>query len=106
MVHKKSDKMQTTKERFLVLSVVMAGLLLLSTTIIYNDHREATAQNPIVQESPNVVTIQNTSISFPAPNSAVNKSMPHQIVVALPFTLLIIPTILFVRGLCLCDTYY
>ena len=84
MVHKKSDKMQTTKGKFLVLSVIMAGLLLLSTTIIHNDHREATAQNTIVQGSPNVVTIQNTSMSFPAPNSAVYKSMPHQIVVALP----------------------
>jgi hypothetical protein len=87
MVHKKCDKMQTTKGRFRVLSVVMAlstGLLLLSTTIIYNDHREATAQKQTVQESPNVVTIQNTSMSVPTPNSAVNKSMPHQIVVALP----------------------
>jgi len=55
------------------------GLLLLSMTIIYNNYYEATAQ-----ELPDVVTIQNTSMSFPAPNSVVNKSMPHQIVVALP----------------------
>ena len=49
-----------------------------------NDHPKATAQKQAVQESLDVVTIQNTSMSVPAPNSAVNKSMPHQIVVALP----------------------
>jgi hypothetical protein len=79
--------MQTTKDRFSVLLVIMAsctGLLLSSTTIIYSDHPEATAQKQAVQGSLDVVTIQNTSMSVPAPNSAVNKSMPHQIVVALP----------------------
>jgi hypothetical protein len=87
MLHKNYDKMQTTKARFSVPLVVIAlstGLFLSLTTIMYNNHHEATAQNPIAQESPNVVTIQNTSMSFPAPNSAVNNSMPHQIVVALP----------------------
>jgi len=76
--------MQTTKERFSVPLVVIAlstGLFLSLTTIMYNNHHEVTAQK---QESPDVVTIQNTSMSFPAPNSAVNKSLPHQIVVALP----------------------
>ena len=78
--------MQTIKDGFSVLLVAMAlsiGLLLLSMTIIYNNHHEATAQKQAV-ELPDVVTIQNTSMSFPAPNSVVNKSMPHQIVVALP----------------------
>jgi hypothetical protein len=44
--------MQTTKGGFSVLLVVMAlstGLLLSPTTIIYIDHREATAQKQAVQ---------------------------------------------------------
>jgi hypothetical protein len=84
MLHKNYDKMQTTKGRFSVPLVVIAlstGLFLSLTTIMYNNHLETTAQQ---QESPDLVTIQNTSMSAPAPNSAVNKSMPHQIVVALP----------------------
>jgi len=84
MLHKIYDKMQTTKGRFSVPLVAIAlstGLFLSLTTIMYNNHLETTAQQ---QESPDLVTIQNTSMSAPAPNSAVNKSMPHQIVVALP----------------------
>jgi hypothetical protein len=45
--------MQTTKGRFSVLLVVMAlstGLLLSRTSIIYIDHREATAQKQAVQD--------------------------------------------------------
>ncbi len=79
--------MQTTKGRFLVLLVVMAiGLLLSSTTIIYNYQREATAQKQATPSSlSDAVTIQNTSMSVAAPNSAIDqRSMPHQIVVALP----------------------
>jgi hypothetical protein len=78
---------QTIKSSFSGLLVVMAlssGLLLSLTTIMYNNHHEATALKQSVQESPDVVTIQNTSMSVPAPNSVVDKSMPHQIVVALP----------------------
>jgi len=86
MLHKNFDKMQTAKSRLSVPLIVIAlstGLLLSLTTIMYNNHHEATAQKQSMQES-DVVTIQNTSMSFSAPNSAVNKSMPHQIVVALP----------------------
>ncbi len=90
MVYKKCDKMQTSKGRLSVLLVVMAlsaGLLLSSTAIVYNNHREATGQKQSQQVTSlsDVVTIQNTSMSVPAPNSVVDKqSMPHQIVVALP----------------------
>jgi Na+-translocating ferredoxin:NAD+ oxidoreductase RnfG subunit len=82
--------MQTSKGRLSVLLVVMAlsaGLLLSSTAILYNSHREATAQKQSQQATSlsDVVTIQNTSMSVPAPNSVVDKqSMPNQIVVALP----------------------
>ena len=79
--------MQTTKSRFsvpLILIALSTGLLLSLTTIMYNSHHEATAQKQSMQESPDVATIQNTSMSVPAPNSVANKSMPHQIVVALP----------------------
>jgi len=87
MLHKNYDKMKTTKSKFSVLLIVIAlstGLLLSLTTIMYNNCHEATAQKQSMQESPDVVTIQNTSVSVPAPNSVGNKSMPHQIVVALP----------------------
>jgi len=87
MLHKNYHKMQTTKRRFSVPLIVIAlntGLLLSLMTTMYNNHHEATAQKQSMQESPDVVTIQNTSMSVPAPNSVVNKSMPHQIVVALP----------------------
>jgi hypothetical protein len=93
MVYKKPNKMQAKEGRFSVLLVVIAlstGLLLSLTTILYNDQREATAQKQTQRASSSsslsdVVTIQNTSMSVPAPNAAVNKqSMPHQIVVALP----------------------
>ncbi len=79
--------MQTTRGGFSVLLVVIAlstGSLLSPMTVMYSNYHEATAQKQAAQEPPNVVTIQNTSMSFPAPNSAVNKSLPHQIVVALP----------------------
>ena len=86
MLHKNYDKMQTTKGRFSVPLVVIAlstGLFLSMTTIMYNNPHETTAQQQELL-SRDLVTIQNTSMSAPAPNSAVNKSMPHQIVVALP----------------------
>ena len=84
--------MQAKEARFAILPVVMAlstGLLLLSsTTILYNCQQEVIAQKQL-QRSPSaisdVITIQNTSMSVPAPSAAINKqSMPHQMVVALP----------------------
>jgi|SRR5215469_3844131 len=85
MLHKNYDKMQTTKSRSVPLVITLStGLLLSLTTIMYNNNHEAIAQKQSMQESPDVATIQNTSMSVPAPNSVVNKSMPHQIVVALP----------------------
>jgi hypothetical protein len=83
--------MQAKEARFAILPVVMAlstGLLLSSTTILYNCQQEVIAQKQL-QRSPSaisdVITIQNTSMSVPAPSAAINKqSMPHQMVVALP----------------------
>jgi hypothetical protein len=84
--------MQAKEDRFAILPVVMAlstGLLLLSsTTILYNGQHEVIAQKQL-QRFPSaisdVITIQNTSMSIPAPSAAINKqSIPHQMVVALP----------------------
>jgi hypothetical protein len=83
--------MQAKEARFAILPVVMAlstGLLLSSTTILYNCQQEVIAQKQL-QRSPSaisdVITIQNTSMSVRAPSAAINKqSMPHQMVVALP----------------------
>src|ERR1041385_8766054 len=84
--------MQAKEVRFAIPPVVMAlstGLLLLSsTTILYNGQHEVIARKQL-QRSPSaisdVITIQNTSMSVPAPSAAINKqSMPHQMVVALP----------------------
>ena len=83
--------MQAKEGRFTVLLVVMAlstGLLFSSTTILYNDQQEVIAQKQLQRSPPSlpdVVTIQNTSMSVPAPSASINKqSMPHQIVIALP----------------------
>ena len=84
--------MQAKEVRFAIPPVVMAlstGLLLLSsTTILYNGQHEVIARKQL-QRSPSaisdVITIQNTSMSIPAPSAAINKqSIPHQMVVALP----------------------
>ncbi|HZA08206.1 MAG TPA: hypothetical protein VE619_10930 [Nitrososphaeraceae archaeon] len=82
------------KGRFTVLLVVVVlstGLLLLlfsSTLMLYNYKQQAIAQKqlqPSPSSLPDVVTIQNTSMSVPAPSALINKqSVPHQIVVALP----------------------
>jgi hypothetical protein len=59
--------------------------------LLHSNQHEAIAQQQSYQSSsslsilPDVVTIQNTSMSVPAPSAAVNKqSIPHQIVIALP----------------------
>jgi hypothetical protein len=71
---------------FPVLIALSTGLLLLITTISPSNQQEAIAQ-PERQSSSllDTVTMQNTSMSVPAPNAPVNKqNIPHQIVVALP----------------------
>lgn len=84
--------MQAKEDKFALLPVVMAlstGLLVLSsTTILYNGQHEVIAQKQL-QRFPSaisdVITIQNTSMSIPAPSAAINKqSISHQMVVALP----------------------
>ena len=75
-----------------IMLVSTMGLLLSSTTmLLHSNQHEAIAQQQSYQSSsslsilPDVVTIQNTSMSVPAPSAAVNKqSIPHQIVIALP----------------------
>jgi hypothetical protein len=86
--------MQMNKARFPILLVVMAlsiGLLLLSISIsLHSNQQQVVAQKQIQQSSsasslPDVVTVQNTSMSVPAPSALANKqNVPHQIVVALP----------------------
>jgi hypothetical protein len=65
----------------------------LTAILLHGNQYEAIAQQQSYQSSPSsssstlpdVVTIQNTSMSVPAPSAAVNKqSLPHQIVIALP----------------------
>jgi hypothetical protein len=86
------DKM--SKSRFPILTVVMAlsiGLLLSSITmLLHSSQQQAVAQKQIQRSSssssiPDVITVQNTSMSVPAPSALANKqNIPHQIVVALP----------------------
>ncbi|MBV9179663.1 MAG: hypothetical protein JO297_21750 [Nitrososphaeraceae archaeon] len=90
--------MKMSKSRFPILTVVMAlsiGLLLSSITMsLHSNQQQAVAQKQIQRSSsssssssslPNVVTVQNTSMSVPAPSALANKqNVPHQIVVALP----------------------
>jgi hypothetical protein len=88
------DKMQMNKARFPILLVVMAlsiGLLLPSISIsLHSNQQQVVAQKQIQRSSsssslPDVVTVQNTSMSLPAPSALANKqNVPHQIVVALP----------------------
>jgi hypothetical protein len=78
------------RERLLVVMALSTGLLLSSMIILYNGQHEAVAQkqlqrSPSSSSLPDIVTIQNTSMSVPAPSASLNKqSVPHQIVVALP----------------------
>jgi hypothetical protein len=91
-------KMKMSKSRFPSLTVVMAlsiGLLLSSITMsLHSNQQQAVAQKQIQRSSssssssssiPDVITVQNTSMSVPAPSALANKqNIPHQIVVALP----------------------
>ncbi len=76
-----------------MLASIMALLLSSTAILLHGNQYEAIAQQQSYQSSPSsssstlpdVVTIQNTSMSVPAPSAAVNKqSLPHQIVIALP----------------------
>jgi hypothetical protein len=86
-----SNRLSVTSVVVIMLVSIM-GLLLSSTTmLLHSNQHEAIAQQQSYQSSsslsilPDVVTIQNTSMSVPAPSAAVNKqSIPHQIVIALP----------------------
>jgi hypothetical protein len=81
-------KMETSISRLLVVLIVVALVTELSSTIILHDNKyeaialEQSQQLPSSSLSlPNIVTIQNTSMSVPAPNAPVNKqNIPHQIV--------------------------
>jgi hypothetical protein len=91
------DKMQMSRVKFPILLAVMAlsiGLLLSSISILlHSNQQQVVAQKQIQRSSssypssslPDVVTVQNTSMSVPAPSALANKqNVPHQIVVALP----------------------
>jgi|SRR5690349_1789755 hypothetical protein len=79
--------MRTNNGRFPVLIVFMVlSTAYLSTTIFsYKQEGYAQKQSQLSSALSDILTIQNTSMSIPAPNAPVNKqSVPHQIVVALP----------------------
>jgi hypothetical protein len=79
--------MRTNNGRFLALLVFIALTTGFLSTTTNSDQQEAMAlkQPQLLSSLSDVVTIQNTSMSIPAPNAPVNKqSVPHQIVVALP----------------------
>jgi hypothetical protein len=64
--------------------VLSTGFL---STTIYSNQQEGYAQKQpqLPSALSDILTIQNTSMSIPAPNAPVNKQgVPHQIVVALP----------------------
>jgi hypothetical protein len=78
--------MRTNNGRFPVLIVFMVLSTAFLSTTIYSDKQQGYAQKqPQLSSASDILTIQNTSMSIPAPNAPVNKqSVPHQIVVALP----------------------
>lgn len=88
-----SNKISNITSTVLVATpIISTVLLLLLLTVIVSNNQEASAQQ-VRQQSKlqqpsslaDTITIQNTSMSIPAPNAPVNnQSVPHQIVVALP----------------------
>src|SRR5215831_1614127 len=71
---------------FMVMLVFLGVLLPLSTNSAFLNQVDAAqsrlSSHPI---SYDIITVQNTSMSVPAPNARTNnQSIPHQIVVALP----------------------
>jgi hypothetical protein len=86
--YEESIPMSNTKVAVLVIILItLESLLLLSTKTIFIN-QEASAeqvQQPSNPALPDIITVQNTSMSVPAPNAPINnQSIPHQIVVALP----------------------
>lgn len=83
-----SIPMSNTKVTVLVIILITLELLLLLPTKTPFTNQEVSAEQ--VQQSsnttlPDIITVQNTSMSVPAPNAPINnQSIPHQIVVALP----------------------
>lgn len=86
--YEESIPMSNTKVTVLVIILITLELLLLLPTKTPFTNQEVSAEQ--VQQSsnttlPDIITVQNTSMSVPAPNAPINnQSIPHQIVVALP----------------------
>jgi hypothetical protein len=87
-----SNKISNITSTALVATPIISTVLLLLLTVIVSNNQGASAQQ-VQQQSKlqqpsslaDTMTIQNTSMSIPAPNAPVNnQSIPHQIVVALP----------------------
>ena len=83
-----SIPMSNTKVTVLVIILITLELLLLLPTKTPFTNQEVSAeqvQQPSNTTLPDIITVQNTSMSVPAPNAPINnQSIPHQIVVALP----------------------
>ena len=70
-----------------IILITLESLLLLSTktTFINQEVSAEQVQQPSNTTLPDIITVQNTSMSVPAPSAPINnQSIPHQIVVALP----------------------
>ncbi|MFZ0329466.1 MAG: hypothetical protein WBP64_01635 [Nitrososphaeraceae archaeon] len=86
--YEESIPMSNTKVTVLVIILITLELLLLLPTKTPFTNQEVSAeqvQQPSNTTLPDIITVQNTSMSVPAPNAPINnQSIPHQIVVALP----------------------
>ena len=86
--YQESIPMSNTKVTVLVIILITLELLLLLPTKTPFTNQEVSAeqvQQPSNTTLPDIITVQNTSMSVPAPNAPINnQSIPHQIVVALP----------------------
>lgn len=86
--YEESIPMSNTKVAVLVIILItLESLLLLSTKAIFINQEVSAeqVQQPSNTTLPDIITVQNTSMSIPAPNAPINnQSIPHQIVVALP----------------------
>ena len=86
--YEESIPMSNTKVTVLVIILITLELLLLLPTKTPFTNQEVSAeqvQQPSNTTLPDIITVQNTSMSVPTPNAPINnQSIPHQIVVALP----------------------